>query len=903
MNYWHPPLNSLVETFGWVLTHSLWQILAIAIVLGGLLMGMRRSAASLRYWVCCAAMVSMLAAPIATLAWLTAEAGPVQVAIEWAEPIAWLLEPRDGNPGPSHAMVQVANSPAIQPLPKQTNWQQLTLRYAVLVYLIGTTILTSRLMSGYWRLRRLQQNVTPADATLRERLAALMKHWGITRHVELLVSAAVEVPTVLGFLKPVILLPLTATSGLSEDQVSVLIAHELAHVRRHDFLINAMQAVIETLLFYHPAVWWISRRIRQEREHCCDDMVVSFGTSRVVYAKALTEMESLRPSVGLAMAVNSTSLLPRIQRILQANASGGQAHRLNISIAAIVPMIVIAVLLAVVACKNTSTTPAEPAQAATQPATDADDQYTISIETRVMLVSDNFFDQLGIGQTSFDPSPLSPKALDIPFTLSSSVNSATILDNWTLNLLIHATQADERSLVFDLKRQETYEGQAVRISSKGPDVVLPEGTPSAFGFSFTVEPAISKDRRYVVLRTRDGSISRGNVAEPAEGIKAHITTNAMLSIPDGGTMLLHGGPVEGNRFALFLVRPRIQLPKNQATSQPASTENLRVYDVRALLVQPAVGIQPPFGGDPEAGAEEKPVGRDVLVQRLVEQIETTVDPDSWTNRGGKIGKINELNGQLVITQTPKNHAAIRSLIHQLTEKHCRQIAVEARIWLVDDETFKKLNLPQAKEGEKRVDIVDDEQLAKLHKVIIDTRTAVTIDAPRLTLFDGQRGFIPMTSPMNYVSDYKSKVDEKGVVQSHLEVETLSCGLIVFIEGRVMPDRKSAAMKIKSSLRELMNMVTLIPEGKRVGELEPNTMFIQRPVLREVEMSADRNVPDGHTLVLSGMTLANYGLPRDPNVKRTDPIEPLDMNARGHLVVLVRPRVILHTEIEVDEGAP
>ena len=105
-----------------------------------------------------------------------------------------------------------------------------------------------------------------------------------------------QVPSVVGWLRPVILLPASALTGLSPAHLDAIIAHELAHVRRHDFAVNLLQTAAEILLFYHPACWWISRRIRAEREHCCDDIAVSLCGDRLLYATALADLEALRGS-------------------------------------------------------------------------------------------------------------------------------------------------------------------------------------------------------------------------------------------------------------------------------------------------------------------------------------------------------------------------------------------------------------------------------------------------------------------------------------------------------------------------------------------------------------------------------------------------------------------------------
>src|SRR5262249_55483729 len=144
------------------------------------------------------------------------------------------------------------------------------------------------------------------------RLAARLR---VRMPVKLVESALVEVPTVIGWLKPMILLPAAALAGLDPRQLEALLAHELAHVRRHDYLVNLLQTAIETLLFYPPAVWWLSRRIREERELCCDDLAITVCGDGMVYARALATMEELRSAPALTLAADGGSLLARIRRI------------------------------------------------------------------------------------------------------------------------------------------------------------------------------------------------------------------------------------------------------------------------------------------------------------------------------------------------------------------------------------------------------------------------------------------------------------------------------------------------------------------------------------------------------------------------------------------------------------
>ena len=155
----------------------------------------------------------------------------------------------------------------------------------VTLWLAGIFVLLTRLGAGCWRIRKLQAVArleTPARwQPIAEEIAARLR---LDRRFTVIETVRVATPTVIGWLQPLILLPVAAMGGLSPRQVEAILAHELAHIRRHDFLINLLQTFAETMLFYHPAVWWISGRIRIEREHCCDDVAVAVSGDPAEYA-------------------------------------------------------------------------------------------------------------------------------------------------------------------------------------------------------------------------------------------------------------------------------------------------------------------------------------------------------------------------------------------------------------------------------------------------------------------------------------------------------------------------------------------------------------------------------------------------------------------------------------------
>jgi uncharacterized protein involved in exopolysaccharide biosynthesis len=163
----------------------------------------------------------------------------------------------------------------------------------------------------------------PLDAAWLELLEDLKIRFKVSRSVRLVSSALAEVPMVIGWLRPVILLPASSLTGLTPAHLQAILAHELAHVRRCDYLVNWLQNLVETVMFYHPAVWWISGCIREEREQCCDEMVVRICQDRLMYARALLRLEELRGMPArLVFAASGGSLLGRIRRLLAPGKAG-----------------------------------------------------------------------------------------------------------------------------------------------------------------------------------------------------------------------------------------------------------------------------------------------------------------------------------------------------------------------------------------------------------------------------------------------------------------------------------------------------------------------------------------------------------------------------------------------------
>ena len=286
------------ERLGWTLLHFLWQgiLVAALYVLARAIAGSRISARG-RYALACASLLAMTAAPAVTYWWLGGSGQAAQIG----DSQTW---------GARQFVAAVAPSPIIDP------WQQ-AMPGIVMVWFAGAVACSFRLLMGCLSAATLRRaRPAPVLPEWQHTLDRLIERMDVSRSVRLLATNRVDSPAVVGWLRPVILAPVGVLCGLAPEQVEALLAHELAHVLRHDYPVNVLQGIAESLLFYHPAVWWISNQIRAEREHCCDDLAVAASGDVLVYARALAQLESVRPGHFKAtLAANDGSLLRRIRRL------------------------------------------------------------------------------------------------------------------------------------------------------------------------------------------------------------------------------------------------------------------------------------------------------------------------------------------------------------------------------------------------------------------------------------------------------------------------------------------------------------------------------------------------------------------------------------------------------------
>ena len=280
------------------LLHSIWEGAVVALALAVVLVVLRSSRA--RYIAACAALAGLLAALVVTFAQLVP-----------AQPVLIRLKPAAHFPATPPGLDALSSMPPADPAPvNQLGW--------LLPFWIGGVLFFhARSLVSWMAARRLRESgVCGVREHWQERLDGLRERLRMGRPVALLESCLAEVPVVIGYVRPIILMPVGLLAGLPVGQVDAILLHELAHIRRYDYVVNLVQVFVEGLLFYHPAIWWISGVMRDERENCCDDLVVSVTGCALEYATALTALEHGRVSPREALAATDGSLVKRIHRLL-----------------------------------------------------------------------------------------------------------------------------------------------------------------------------------------------------------------------------------------------------------------------------------------------------------------------------------------------------------------------------------------------------------------------------------------------------------------------------------------------------------------------------------------------------------------------------------------------------------
>jgi bla regulator protein blaR1 len=300
------------ETLGWTLLNSVWQGAITTTIVIFLLRILPPKFSKIRYAIACAGLALLLISSVTTFVLLETRAQAE------SNQVSYFFSGTSVNSGTRATTVE-------------SEWYSMTLTSVketidanmpliLLAWSLGALLCSLRLAGGWWFISKLKSNAIKLNGQWNDELQRLAKKLGIDKVVQLAESTRITTPMVVGFFKPLVLVPAGMLSGLSTAEIETIFLHELAHIRRHDYLINIAQAFIETLFFFNPFVWIISSMVRREREYCCDDDVIRVHGSSLTYAKALAQLEEWRltnPTFALALAANKNQLLNRIKRIME----------------------------------------------------------------------------------------------------------------------------------------------------------------------------------------------------------------------------------------------------------------------------------------------------------------------------------------------------------------------------------------------------------------------------------------------------------------------------------------------------------------------------------------------------------------------------------------------------------
>ncbi len=289
----------------------LWQGAILGIAGAAVLAMLSRQSPNVRYLVACGTLFVMCIAPMATFWFGLTDGSPV---------IPRIASPAERGRAESLPLPQTSAAPTAASVAWRAIERWLGEHSAELltIWLAGVLLLSARLARDWIAIRRMTNTAQPvATPWLLATTGMVARRLRIARSVTLLSSTRIVVPAVIGCLKPVVIVPPGLLAGFPAPALEAILAHELAHIRRHDFVVNAAQCVAEVLLFYHPAVWLISKRIRIEREQCADDLAIAASGDRLTYINALVSLESARAE-SLALAVGAHGhLLARIRRLIE----------------------------------------------------------------------------------------------------------------------------------------------------------------------------------------------------------------------------------------------------------------------------------------------------------------------------------------------------------------------------------------------------------------------------------------------------------------------------------------------------------------------------------------------------------------------------------------------------------
>jgi len=409
VNVWYHPL---LEALGYAIFHSLWQGVLLFFPLQAILFFCKKS--NIRYRLLYGSFALLFVVFIITF------------LAEWNAAV--ILQQRNILAAGYISNLQVANAELNTAVNAPHHWWQSLAGFyhtkafkemlpaISICYASGILILGLRMFLSFGNLKRIRKQVIPVPDALQERFLALIKQIDIRKKVALYFSEHVNVPMMMGHLKPIVILPVALINKLDWQQTEAILMHELAHVKRMDYLFNILQTVMEVFLFFNPIVWWFSGIIRKEREHCCDDITVGYTEEPVKYAEALLQLELskqyLKPAMAAAGDSKKHSLLNRIKRIVEMKNTTKRSPQ------SIFATLTFLMVFAALFCYY--------AAMAQDSRKDDPKKQTSQTTTTTVITSDNTDETTAADNIDIPEPPTPPVPPDMDTVISSALNTANV---------------------------------------------------------------------------------------------------------------------------------------------------------------------------------------------------------------------------------------------------------------------------------------------------------------------------------------------------------------------------------------------------------------------------------------------------------------------------------------------
>ncbi|MDQ3440791.1 MAG: M56 family metallopeptidase, partial [Planctomycetota bacterium] len=589
---------------------------------------------------------------------------------------------------------------AVQPVqavlaPQPFDWRRLLLA----VWLAGSVLLVLRFVIAHALLTRRLRGAPPVDADLRALLDDCRRAMRVRGNVRIIATDAVGGPALFGFFRPKLLVPPAMLRDLDRDDLRFVFLHELAHLKRRDTLLNIPLSLAAALHWFNPAVWFALSRCRTERELACDAMVLEvtdspraqqgYGQTMLRLAEALCAPggNGRRPrAVPAALGILQTrSQLNRRITMISAFRRSSSSRRWSLLPAVLLVGVASCALTDKASSEGPATRPAA-AAANTGAAPAPNDRDSAGLTAAEALLK-------GVA-----PTPDATPGVDVD---TARVNQA--LDRRIADLNLDAKPfsdvVEQLRGMCDLDIFVNWRA----LESEGIDRSAP-----------------------VTARLRNAKFSKA--------------LQVILDDVGGGTVALGCSIDDGT----ITITSKADLNRNTVT---------RVYDIRDLIAD-VPDYAPAGGAPPHPKPQPTTQSGPSQTEQIISLIQETVDPDAWREAGGSVGAIRELSGQLIVTATPEMHDGIGKLFHQIREARGVQLTVEARFIaitpaLLDKALGGKLRGTLAKSSEPTVWQLSDAQVDAVLREAQQAESASLITAPRITLFNGQRGYVVVSTQTAY----------------------------------------------------------------------------------------------------------------------------------------------------------